>query len=44
VGEVVGKRKGIKLIERGAERTLEHPRVDPFWMAFGRTMEQVAKK
>ncbi len=44
VGEVVGKRKGIKLIEKGAERTLEHPRVDPFWTAFARTLEQVTKK
>jgi hydrogenase maturation factor len=44
VGEVVGQRKGIKLVEKGIERTLEHPRVDPFWTAFGRTMEQVAKK
>jgi hydrogenase maturation factor len=44
VGEVVGKRKGIKLIERGMERALEHPRVDPFWTAFGRTLEQVASK
>jgi len=44
VGEVVGKRKGIKLVEKGIERPLEHPRVDPFWTAFGRTMEQVAKK
>ena len=44
VGEVVGQRKGIKLVEKGIERSLEHPRVDPFWTAFGRTMEQVAKK
>jgi len=44
VGEVVGQRKGIKLLEKGMERTLVHPRVDPFWTAFGRTMEQVAKK
>lgn len=44
VGEVVGKRKGIKLIEKGIERPLEHPRVDPFWTAFARTLEQVTKK
>jgi len=44
VGEVVAQRKGIKLVEKGVERTLEHPKVDPFWTAFGRTMEQVAKK
>jgi hydrogenase expression/formation protein HypE len=44
VGEIVGKRKGIKLIEKGVERPLEHPGVDPFWTAFARTLEQVTKR
>jgi hydrogenase expression/formation protein HypE len=44
VGEVVGQRKGIKLVEKGNERTLEHPRVDPFWTAFGRTLELVTER
>jgi len=44
VGEVVGQRKGIKLVEKGIERTLEHPRVDPFWTAFARTLELLTKR
>jgi len=26
---------GTVLIDRGAERALEHPGLDPFWPAFG---------
>jgi hydrogenase maturation factor len=40
VGEVVSARKGIRLIEAGKDRRLEHPRVDPFWAAFGKAAEQ----
>ncbi len=36
VGEAVPARKGIRLLESGTERPLEHPRVDPFWAAFGK--------
>jgi hydrogenase expression/formation protein HypE len=35
VGEVVDASKGIRVIEKGHEFELEHPRVDPFWAAFG---------
>jgi hydrogenase maturation factor len=35
VGEVCPARKGIRLIEDGKEHPLEHPRIDPFWAAFG---------
>jgi hydrogenase maturation factor len=38
VGEVIGKSKRI-IVRDGAQcRSLEHPRVDPFWSAFGREM------
>jgi hydrogenase maturation factor len=36
VGEVVPERRGIRLVEGGRERRLEHPVVDPFWEAFGK--------
>jgi len=35
VGEVVEEDRGIVLCEGGKERPLDHPRVDPFWAAFG---------
>jgi len=38
IGEVTGKERGIVLVEGGAERELEHPRLDPFWAAFGEAM------
>jgi len=34
VGELIPKEKGMMLVEKGRERPLEHPRVDPFWKAF----------
>jgi len=34
VGELTDKKHGITLIEKGEERKLEHPLVDPFWKAF----------
>jgi hydrogenase expression/formation protein HypE len=40
VGEVIPKSKGIVLVEAGKERPLEHPRVDPFWPAFARALEE----
>jgi len=32
VGEVVPKKQGLKIISGGKERTLEHPKVDPYWI------------
>jgi hydrogenase maturation factor len=36
VGEVIPREKGIALSEGGRIRDLQHPRVDPFWAAFGK--------
>jgi hydrogenase expression/formation protein HypE len=33
-GEFIDARKGMLLVEKGKERKLEHPIVDPFWRAF----------
>lgn len=43
VGEVIPESKGIVLVEQGKERPLEHPRVDPFWPAFARALEEEKK-
>ena len=40
VGEVVENRKGMQLFEDGKSRPLEHPKVDPFWAAFGKAASQ----
>ena len=32
VGEVVNAEQGMKIIGRAGERTLEHPKVDPYWI------------
>ncbi len=34
VGAVVPKEQGINVVEKGVEKKLEHPRIDPFWGAF----------
>jgi len=34
VGELTDARKGMKLVEGGREKELQHPIVDPFWRAF----------
>jgi hydrogenase expression/formation protein HypE len=34
VGELTRPEKGMVLVEKGKERKLEHPIVDPFWRAF----------
>lgn len=39
VGEVVPKNKGLKIVAGGKEKTLEHPKVDPYWML----VEQLSK-
>ena len=43
VGEVIAESKGIILVEDGKEKPLEHPRVDPFWPAFARAIEEGKK-
>ena len=43
IGEVRDKRKGIKVIDKGKIIPLEHPRVDPFWNAFYKTLEKLKK-
>jgi hydrogenase expression/formation protein HypE len=40
VGEVIPESKGIILVEKGKEKHLEHPRVDPFWPAFAKALEE----
>jgi hydrogenase maturation factor len=42
VGDIVPESEGIVLEEAGRRRPLEHPRVDPFWSAFGSAMEKYA--
>jgi hydrogenase maturation factor len=38
VGETLPEEHGITLIDKGRETFLKHPRVDPFWKAFGQAM------
>jgi hydrogenase expression/formation protein HypE len=40
VGEFTRPEKGIVLIEKGNEKKLEHPLVDPFWRAFYSALEK----
>ena len=40
VGEVVDSRQGLRLFEHGKSRELVHPKVDPFWAAFGKAASQ----
>ena len=40
IGETQPEAAGILLVEGGRERPLEHPRVDPFWAAFGKAMAE----
>lgn len=40
VGDVIPEEKGILLLEKNRERLLEHPRVDPFWIAFDKALKQ----
>jgi hydrogenase expression/formation protein HypE len=39
VGEIVPKAEGMNVFEGGVKRELVHPRVDPFWQAFGKAAE-----
>jgi hydrogenase expression/formation protein HypE len=38
VGEVTPQEQGMKVFDGARERPLEHPRVDPFWKAFGKAI------
>jgi hydrogenase expression/formation protein HypE len=40
VGELTESARGMVLIERGKEKKLEHPIVDPFWRAFYGALEK----
>lgn len=40
VGEIVESRQGMRVYENGTSRELIHPRVDPFWAAFGKAASQ----
>lgn len=40
VGEIVEARHGMRLFEGGVARDLVHPKVDPFWAAFGRAASE----
>lgn len=40
IGETLPEAEGITLVEGGRSRPLEHPRVDPFWAAFGNAMSR----
>jgi hydrogenase expression/formation protein HypE len=40
VGEVVDASEGMRWFEGGRALALEHPRVDPFWAAFGKAAEK----
>ena len=40
VGEVVDRKRGMRYFESGRSHRLVHPRVDPFWAAFGRAASE----
>jgi hydrogenase maturation factor len=40
VGELTPEKKGMVLVEKGKEKKLEHPIVDPFWRAFYGAIEK----
>lgn len=40
VGEIMPPDYGVRIVVDGKERPLEHPRVDPFWAAFGRALAE----
>ena len=39
-GELIDKKHGMLVREQGKDKKLEHPRVDPFWNAFYRALQQ----
>ena len=40
VGEIVDRQRGMRVFEKGISHELVHPRVDPFWGAFGKAASQ----
>lgn len=42
VGEMREREYGIRVVEDGVERDLVHPRVDPFWAAFGQALAEAS--
>jgi hydrogenase maturation factor len=40
VGEIVESQQGMRVFEGGTSRELVHPKVDPFWAAFGKAASQ----
>ncbi len=40
IGEIMPQERGMVRTGRGGDRPLVHPRVDPFWAAFGRAVEK----
>jgi len=44
VGELTKPNKGMVLVEKGKERKLKHPIVDPFWKAFYGALEKYGNK
>ncbi len=40
VGEIVDARQGMRFFEHGTAHDLVHPKVDPFWSAFGKAASQ----
>lgn len=44
VGEVVPVANGMQYYENGLARVLEHPRLDPFWVAFGKAASEASKQ
>ncbi len=39
IGEIVTADRGMVRLDGRTERRLEHPRIDPFWAAYGRAMK-----
>ena len=39
-GEIVEQRRGMRIFEKGTSTELVHPKVDPFWAAFGKAASQ----
>jgi len=40
VGEIVDSQQGMRYFDHGKSQELVHPRVDPFWSAFGKAASQ----
>ena len=43
VGELLNPKQGMILVEKGKEKKLEHPVVDPFWQAFYNALKNTPK-